>query len=278
MLSNIIQHPKTTLLGIITLLTTVLPVLIAQGVTLGHAGTGSVVQLIGGVLGALSLALAKDPGATSIPDAPASRPTSNLRSLAIVALLMPLSFAPAGCTGPQVAQDIVNWTPTVISTANTVTSVVASLAPADAAIIGAATAGFDAAANLLSQQAQAYLAHPSSTALGVLQTQVTALQQNVNKALLAALSISSSAQQKVLAAIQGLATAVTAVLALVASISSSGAKANMTAAAVVKVAQIKPLLLSPASVDVIAVHYSVDHDHAFAMARGNLDALAAAGF
>lgn len=72
------------------------------------------------------------------------------------------------------AQDIVNWTPALQSAVATVDSTASVLAPADAPAFTGATVGFDAASNLLVTQAKAYLANPTSTTLGQLQTQVRA--------------------------------------------------------------------------------------------------------
>lgn len=158
----------------------------------------------------------------------------------------------AGCSGKTVAQDIVNWTPTIIATANTVSQTVAALAPQDAVVIAAATAGFDAAAQLLSNQAQTYLNNPNATALQQLQAQVLSFQQNVNAALLQATKITNTeSQQKVLAAIQALSVGVTAVLALIASIKGS----TVSPATAVKTAQILPLINRGRAVAEIASHY-----------------------
>lgn len=206
-----------------------------------------------------------------------SGPYSTLRAIAIVALAIAAMLPTQGCSGTSIAQDIVNWTPTVVSTANTLSSVVSSLAPADQAIIGLATAGFDAAANLLSQQAQTYLKNPSATALGQLQAQVTAFQQNVNAALLKTLQLSQAAQARVLVLIQALATGLTAIIALVASISKPAAKAQMQAAAVIKTSRIEPLLLTPADIDLVAVHYQVSDLQALGIMQRTDQELALAG-
>ena len=62
------------------------------------------------------------------------------------------------------AQDIVNWTPALQSAVATVDSTSALLAPADAPVFAAATAGFDAAKTAGGSQAKAYLANPSARA------------------------------------------------------------------------------------------------------------------
>ena len=81
-----------------------------------------------------------------------------------------------GCSGVTVAQDIVNWTPSLQSAVATVDSTAALLAPADAPVFAAATTGFDAASYFLVAQARAFLANPSASALAQLQTQIVTLQ------------------------------------------------------------------------------------------------------
>ena len=89
--------------------------------------------------------------------------------LGALALSLLLVCSLTACNGREVAQNIVNWTPSIVSTAQTVSSVVASLDPAQAALISAATVGFVSAANLVKAQAQTYLDNPSATNLQQLQ-------------------------------------------------------------------------------------------------------------
>lgn len=62
-LENITAHPKTTAAGICSAALVVIPVLMAHGVTLGHAGTGTLVQLLGALATAILGAVSKDPSA-----------------------------------------------------------------------------------------------------------------------------------------------------------------------------------------------------------------------
>src|ERR1700692_3084649 len=144
-ISNIWNHPQTSLAGLLIATLTVAGVLSQQGINLGHAGSGTVITLISAVATALLGLLAKDPGSA----APSTNSTAKLGAWSLIALLLPLSFA-AGCSGVTVAQDIVNWTPALQSAVATVDSTAALLAPADAPIFTAATIGFDIASNLLS--------------------------------------------------------------------------------------------------------------------------------
>ena len=183
--SNIWNHPKTSAAGLLIAVASIAGVLSQQGITLGKAGTGTVVSLASALATALLGLLAKDPEAASQQ---VSKPASQQAKLGVwmlIALLIPLPWM-QGCTATGVAQDIVNWTPALQSAVATVDSTATLLAPADAPIFAAATSGFDAASNLLVAQAKAYLANPSAGVLAQLQTQIVTLQQQVNAALLQA--------------------------------------------------------------------------------------------
>jgi len=175
--------------------------------------------------------------------------------LLLIVLLLPLPWL-QGCTGNQVARDIVNWTPSLQSAVATVDSTVAMIAPADAAILASATAGFDAASNLLVAQARDYLANPSSGILAQLQRQVVVFQQQVNSALLSAAHlVDAASKDHAMTALQAVATAVTAILALVQSVSAKEDVARMAAASPVKLAAVEPYLDRDSSARVVAAHY-----------------------
>jgi hypothetical protein len=57
---RVIEHPKTSLAGVLLAVTTVLGVLQGQGISLGHAGTGTVVSLASALATAMLGLLAKD--------------------------------------------------------------------------------------------------------------------------------------------------------------------------------------------------------------------------
>jgi hypothetical protein len=59
-LERVVEHPKTSLAGILLALTTLLGVLQGQGISLGHAGTGTVVSLTSAIATAMLGLLAKD--------------------------------------------------------------------------------------------------------------------------------------------------------------------------------------------------------------------------
>jgi hypothetical protein len=185
----------------------------------------------------------------------------------------------AGCSAVTVAQDIVNWTPALQSAVATVDSTAALLAPQDAPIFTAATIGFDAASNLLVAQAKAYLANPAAGTLAQMQAQVVTFQQQVNAALLQAAKISNTAsQQHALAAIQAVATIVTAILALVQTISSKAQVARMAANSTIKQAAVRPLLDDSTAATVVASHYDEPVEVARAQVARAEFAEAQAGF
>ncbi len=183
--SNIWKHPKTSAAGLLIAVASVTEVFSQQGVSLGKVGTGTVVSLASALATALLGLLAKDPETAICPQSCKPSGTIKLSAWLLIALLVPLPWM-EGCNAATVAQDIVNWTPSLQSAVATVDSTVALLAPADAPIFSTATVGFDAATNLLVSQAKAYLANPSASALARLQVQIVTLQQQVNSALLQA--------------------------------------------------------------------------------------------
>jgi hypothetical protein len=184
-----------------------------------------------------------------------------------------------GCSGTSVAQNIVNWTPTLQSAVATVNSTAAMLDPADAPIFTAATIGFDAASNLLVTQAKAYLANPTASVLAQLQAAVVAFQQQVNASLLQAAKITNPAsQQRVLNALNAVATVVSAVLALVVSISSKAQVAQMAAQSKIKLAQVKPYSDPLARVRIVAQHYDGDLIASTQLVEQGEIALTRAGF
>ena len=262
LLTNIWNQPKTSAAGLLIAVASIAGVLSQQGVTLGKAGTGTVVTLASALATALLGLLAKDPEAASQQvSEPASQRvgassgTARLGAWMLIALLIPLPWM-QGCSAVSVAQNIVNWTPALQSAVATVDTTASLLAPADAPIFTAATAGFDVASNLLVAQAKAYLANPSASALQLLQTQVVTFQQQVSSALLqAARIVDPNSQTHALAAIQAVATIVNTVLALVASISSNAAVANMSAQTGIKLAMVLPYLNNTRAAELVAAHY-----------------------
>jgi hypothetical protein len=261
-ISNIWNHPKTSAAGVLIAVVTMAGVLSQQGVTLGAAGSGTVITLVSALATALLGLLARDPSNAAVILSEHSESkdlrsgtTAKLGAWAMIALLLPLPFV-GGCSGTTVAQDIVNWTPALESAVATLDSTAALLAPGDAPIFTAATVGFDAASNLLVAQAKAYLANPTASVLAQLQTQVVTFQQQVNTALLQAAKITNSASQvHALAAIQGVGTIVSAILALVESISSKTAVAQMAARSGIKLAAVEPLLDARQAAQTVAAHY-----------------------
>jgi hypothetical protein len=252
-ISNIWNHPKTSAAGVLIGVVTIASVLAQQGITLGTAGSGSVVTLVSGLATALLGLLARDP-ATSTSNANSTNSTVKLGVWALIALLLPLPIM--GCSGTSVAQNIVNWTPALQSAVATVNSTAALLDPADAPIFTAATVGFDAASNILVAQARAYLANPTAPVLQQLQAAVVAFQQQVNASLLQAARITNPASQtQVLNAINAVATVVIAMMALVQSISSKVQLAQMAAQSTIKLVAVEPYLDEGKAAAMVAKHY-----------------------
>jgi hypothetical protein len=63
--SNVLQHPRTSAAGLLIAVVSISGVLSQQGITLGKAGSGSVITLITALATALLGLLAKDPGASA---------------------------------------------------------------------------------------------------------------------------------------------------------------------------------------------------------------------
>src|ERR1035437_5971025 len=99
---------------------------------------------------------------------------SKLGAWALIAVVTFGLMPTVGCSGVTVAQDIVNWTPTIVSAAMTIDATVATLDPVNAPIIIAAGMTFSAAADLVAAQAKTYLANPNATTLQQLQAQALA--------------------------------------------------------------------------------------------------------
>lgn len=162
----------------------------------------------------------------------------------------------SGCSSTTAAQNIVNWTPALQSAVAAVDSASAVLTPEDARAFATATARFDAAANLTVAQAKAYLAKPSESTLAQMQNQLVTFQQEVNIAMLQAARIMNpGSQQHALATIQAVGTVVTAILALVQSVSNKGAVAQMAARSTIKIAAVQPYVDADQSAKIIATHY-----------------------
>jgi hypothetical protein len=226
-------------------------VLSQQGITLGNAGSGSVITLVSALASALLGLLAKDPSEAP----PSSGSTAKMGAWALIALLLPLPYL-GGCSQTTVARNIVNWTPAMQSAVATVNSAGALLAPTDAQVFADATAGFNAASDLLSAQAKAYLANPSASTLAQMQNQVVTFQQQVNAALLqAARIVNPASQQHALETIQAVGTVVTAILALVQSVSNKAAIAQMAARSTIKMAAVQSYLNESQAAEIVAGHY-----------------------
>ena len=86
-------------------------------------------------------------------------------SLASIVCLWAAMITTTGCNGQTVAQHIVDWNPTIQSTAATVAAAVSILQPQDALLVAIALAGFKGAGDLCVAEANAYLANPGASTL-----------------------------------------------------------------------------------------------------------------
>lgn len=259
MFQNIWKHPKTSAAGLLISIVTVVGVLSQQGITLGHAGTGTVVALIGGIATAFLGLLAKDPGSAS---SAASVASAAGKAVLLALLCITLVFAPIGCTQQQkisVAQAIVNQEPafqSAIDTAGAVAEMLLTADPGAGLIVKAVVDGANVIGPQLQAAAKSYLANPNQTTLQVLQAVIVQIQNSVNTQLLAAAKITNpSSQQKALVAINGVGTIVNTLLGLVQSISTKAQVAAMSRQVTVHLAQVRPLL-DQQSMQLAAVHVS----------------------
>jgi hypothetical protein len=267
MFSNIWNHPKTSIAGLLIGIATIAGVLTGQGITLGKAGTGTIVTLISGLATALLGLLAKDPDSISIP--PSSGP-QKLGALMLCALLVSGLFA-TGCSPANIAQDIVNWTPALDAAASTVATIDPLFLPEAAAFIAISQA--------VDAQAKAYLANPGASVLAKLQAAIVTAQQQVNASLLNTVRIVDPATQKhVLAALQSYGAIVNALLALVAQVSTKAAVAQMAAQSTIKLAQVDTRDYRRVARCVIASHFDIGLYEAEAVVVGTDRDLERAGF
>jgi len=63
LITNIWNHPRTTTAGLLIAVASIGGVLSQQGITLGHAGTGTVVTLVTALASALLGLVSRDPAA-----------------------------------------------------------------------------------------------------------------------------------------------------------------------------------------------------------------------
>ena len=65
--ANALEHPRTSVAGLLISIVSIMTVLSQQGITLGKAGTGTVVSLVTAMASAFLGLLARDPGAEPVP-------------------------------------------------------------------------------------------------------------------------------------------------------------------------------------------------------------------
>jgi hypothetical protein len=265
----------TTFAGILGILATAA----SQSTKFVPAAYSGYVAIAGVMLAGIAAILARDSKTSPVATQTATGSVAKLGCVALIALLITGTLPVMGCSGSQVAQDIVNWTPTLQSAVATVDTSIALLAPIDAPILAAATVGFDAASNLLVAQAKAYLANPNASLLAQLQTAVVTFEQQVNAALLSAARITNPAsQQHALTAIGGVGTVINVILGLVQSISNKAQIAQMAADSTIKLAMVGPYLDRSMGIRMVAQHYGISELNASVDVNGELVTLQAEGF
>ena len=67
--TNALAHPRTSAAGMLIAVVSIMGVLSQQGITLGKAGTGTVVSLVTAMASAVLGLLARDPGDAPVPAA-----------------------------------------------------------------------------------------------------------------------------------------------------------------------------------------------------------------
>lgn len=144
-LSNIWNHPKTTIAGALIGVVTVVGVLSQQGISLGSAGTGTVVALIGAIATALLGLVAQDPQRTGSADQGAG-PGKKILALVLIGLLglgtLPVAGSLTGCTSSQLEASA----QTLASALTSLASVIQSTDPTTAANLTTAASAVSAAA------------------------------------------------------------------------------------------------------------------------------------
>jgi hypothetical protein len=98
--SNILNSPRTSIAGLLIGIVTIANVLSHQGITLGAAGSGSVISLVSGLAAALLGLLAKDPANSADPaHSTNSTSTAKLGALMLCALLITGTMPLTSSTG-----------------------------------------------------------------------------------------------------------------------------------------------------------------------------------
>jgi hypothetical protein len=103
-LANIWNQPKTSAAGLLIAMVSVAGVLSQQGISLGKAGTGTVVTLLSALATALLGLLAKDPGSASVSGSASGSGSSSGRTQArlgawmLIALILSATLPTTGCT------------------------------------------------------------------------------------------------------------------------------------------------------------------------------------
>lgn len=146
LLANIWNHPKTSAAGLLIAVVSIAGVLSQQGITLGKAGTGTVVSLASALATALLGLLAKDPEAAS-QRGNASSTSAKFGVWMLIALTLCATLPTSGCTAS--ASELQSDATTLASALNNLAAVIqtsdanaaSNLKTAAAALTAAAQSG-----------------------------------------------------------------------------------------------------------------------------------------
>lgn len=181
------------------------------------------------------------------PDSVAS--AKGVLQAALVAFMIgSVMLTTTGCTQAQkvsVAQEIVNWTPALVSAIDTAGGLVDTLDPGAALIVDPLVTGVNVLAPQFATAAKNYLANPTQTNIQTVQALIVQIQNSVNTSLslLQALKVSNPAsQQKAIVAVNGIGTIVNTLLGLIQGISSHAQVAAMSADVTVHLAAVQGIL------------------------------------
>lgn len=197
---------------------------------------------------------------------------TNLRASAAVVVLT-ATLLTTGCTPAQqqtataVISKVYAYLPSVQNAADTVAATVEMLAPPDAALIQIGDTAFDALAVTLQALCKSYLANPSASVLAQIQTAINTLNSTVNTAILNATGIKDAESQKLaLAALKGLLTVSSVLLAFVAPTETTAQLWELRQTHTIHLAKMRPYMDEQELARVAAVE-GIDVNHSFQQAE-----------
>ena len=175
------------------------------------------------------------------------RLTTPIAALLLCALCLPML---TGCTPAQqqttlqVVTEINTHIPEVVAAANTASSVVSELIPAEAPIVGLTDAAFDKAAAALQALTAQYIANPTASLFTQIQAAISTLEGQVQTAISNASTSIKDAKilNAVKAALQGLLTVATVVFGLIAPTLSAAQVHELRERDTIHLARMRPYM------------------------------------